>query len=519
MNIHLSPAPAVPPPRCCFRTLWLGALWLGAALLFSVSIARAAAPFNILAYGADSTGRTWSTAAVQKAIDACNAAGGGTVLFPPGRYRLSMVSLKNNVTLLFEKESFVDGPRLYTEYVPLKFLFRANAVTNVAMRGPVIINGFGSNYWNVVPNPATFYTSRQSAPVPLVQFRSCSNVVVDGITIVNSPSWALSPYSSTNVTIRNVTIINDFYGPNTDGINVCQSKNVLITGCRVATGDDPIAIKNMEPLTADNYCNNITITNCDLATPSYSLKIGTESRVGVIENIIYTDCRTRPHRTDLGNHSAIALESMDGGILRNVRVTRIQSVGVRSPIFIRLGNRGVGQTNSPPIPGKIQDILIEDVYATGVSTNREFGIQIHGLPSMTVSNILLRNITIIPRGDVRFSHLGVTNVAQMVVPEKEADYPSVDMFGFLPSFGLFCRHAEAITLQNLNLLPQNPDVRPALAFNDVSGLSISNVVVGYPNMTNRTGASMFFVTNSPSITISATTNLTNPPGGYILSTP
>ncbi|GDY21180.1 exo-poly-alpha-D-galacturonosidase [Verrucomicrobiota bacterium] len=456
---------------------------------------------------------------MQKAIDACTAAGGGTVVFPPGRYRLSMVSLKDNVTLQFEKESFVDAPRLYSEYTPLKFLFRAAYVTNVVMRGPVIINGQGSNYWNVVPNPTTWYSTRQSVPVPLVQFRSCSNVVVDGITIVNTPSWALSPYSSTNVTIRNVTIINDLWGPNTDGINVCQSKNVLITGCRVSTGDDPIAIKNMDPVSADNFSSNITITNCDLTSPSYSLKIGTESRVGVIENIIYTDCRTYPHRGDLGNHTGIALESMDGGILRNVRVTRIQSVGVRAPIFIRLGNRGDGQAGPPFTPGKIQDVIIEDVYATGVSTNREFGIEIHGLPSMTVSNILLRNITIIPRGDVRFSHLGVTNVADLVVPEKEADYPSVDMFGWMPSFGLFCRHAQAITLQNLNLLPQNPDVRPALAFNDVSGLSISNVVAGYPNMTNRTGASMYFVTNSPSITITATTNLNTPPGGYILSTP
>ncbi len=519
MNALLPPASSAPHCRRRLHPLRLSALWLLATLLFTAPAARAAAPFNILSYGADVTGRTWSTTAVQKAIDACTAAGGGNVVFPPGRYRLSMVSLKDNVTLLFEKESFVDGPRLYSEYTPLKFLFRAAYVTNVVMRGPVIINGQGSNYWNVVPNPTTWYSSRQSAPVPLVQFRSCSNVVVDGITIVNSPSWALSPYTSTNVTIRNVTIINDLYGPNTDGINVCQSKNVLITGCRVSTGDDPIAIKNMDTVAADNYSSNITITNCDLTSPSYSLKIGTESRVGVIENVIYTDCRTYPHRPDLGNHSGIALQSMDGGILRNVRVTRIQSVGVRSPIFIRLGNRGVGQAGPPFTPGKIQDILIEDVYATGVSTNREFGIQIHGLPSTTVSNIHLRNITIIPRGDVRFSHLGVTNIAQLVVPEKEADYPSVDMFGWIPAFGLFCRHAQAITLQNLNLLPQNPDVRPALAFNDVSGLSISNVVAGYPNMTNRTGASMYFVTNSPSITISATTNLTIPPGGYILSTP
>lgn len=516
MNLNHAPAPAARRSLRPFCTPWLGTLVFVAAALLA-NAARAAAPFNILSYGADVTGRNWSTVAVQKAIDACTAAGGGIVLFPPGRYRLGMVSLKNNVTLQFEKESFVDGPRLYSEYTPLKFLFRAAYVTNVVIRGPVIINGQGSNYWNVVPNPTTWYSRRQSVPVPLVQFRSCSNVVVDGITIVNSPSWALSPYSSTNVTIRNVTIINDFYGPNTDGINVCQSKDVLITGCRVTTGDDPIAIKNMEPLAVDNYTSNVTITNCDLATPSYALKIGTESRVGVVENIIYTDCRTRPHRADLGKHSGIALQSMDGGILRNVRVTRVTSEGTRSPVFIRLGNRGDGQTNSPPIPGRIENVLIEDVTVTGVSTNREFGIQIHGLPSMSVSNIVLRNIRIVPRGDVRYSHLGVSSIDQLVVPEKEADYPSVDMFGWIPAFGVYCRHAQQVTLQNLELLPQNPDVRPAITFDDVSSLQVSNVFAVYPGMTNRPLASMYFVTNSPGVTITGVTNSVG--GGWTLATP
>lgn len=85
MNARLFPAPATPSSRCPLRAHWLAALWLLAALLFTVSTVsttHAAAPFNILSYGADVTGRNWSTTAVQKAIDACTAAGGGTVVFP-----------------------------------------------------------------------------------------------------------------------------------------------------------------------------------------------------------------------------------------------------------------------------------------------------------------------------------------------------------------------------------------------------------------------------------------------------
>lgn len=95
------------------------------------------------------------------------------------------------------------------------------------------------------------------------------------------------------------------------------------------------------------------------------------------------------------------------------------------------------------------------------------------------------------------SQMGVSDLSQLVVPENEAGYPSVDMFGWLPSFGVYCRHARGITLQNLEILPSNTDIRPALVFDDVSGLTVTNVVASYPGSDTRTPASMFYTTNSP----------------------
>ena len=520
--LGIVPWPANPPaPRDAARPTrhWLRALTLGAVLLVGAPTARGAATFNVLAFGADITGRTWSTTAIQQAIDACTRDGGGTVFFPPGRYRVAPVSLQHNVTLQFAKECFIDAPRLYDEYVPFRVLIRALGVTNVALRGPVVITGQGSNYWTVVPNPVTWYAASDARPVPLVQFSNCSDVVVDGITIVNAPSWSLASSSSTNVTIRNVTIHNDFFGPNSDGIDLCQSKNVLVTGCRVATGDDAIVIKNLAHTTPENVTRNIVVTNCDLISRRYGLKVGTESRVGIVEDILFTDCRCRAYHPDFGQHAGVALESVDGGILRNVRVRRLQTEGALSPIFIRLGNRGSGQNRSSPIPGRLEDILIEDLTAFVPTIQREYPIQIHGLPTATVSNIVLRNIRVQSRGGVTFADLGVTNVAQLVVPEIANDYPRVDMFGWLPAFGVYCRHARALTLENLELLALTPDVRPALTGNDVRGLVLSNVVASYPGIETRTPASLCFVTNSPALTLTVQTNLTNPPGGFILSTP
>jgi polygalacturonase len=471
-----------------------------------------------MSYGADPRGRELSTLAMQRAIDACTLSGGGTVVVPPGRYRIATITIKNNVTLQFEKETFVDAPRLYSQYSPYNSLIRASGSTNVALRGPVIINGQGTNYWNVVPNPNPFYTVSQNRPVPIVQFLNCSNVVVDGITILYSPSWALSPYSSTNVTIRNVTILNDFAAPNTDGIDICQSKDVLVTGCRIATADDPISIKNMEPTVAANLSRNITITNCDLISPYYSFRIGSESRVGIVENIVFTDCFTHANGTNVGMHSGFALECVDGGTLRNVRISRIRSENARAPVFIRLGSRNTSPP-TPTGPGIIQDVLIEDVSSTVVTSQREFGIEIHGIPTALITNVTIRNFTMIPRGGVKFSNLGVTNIADLVVLDKETSYPSADMFGWLPGYGVYCRHTRGLTLQNVNILPLLADVRPTVAFDDVDGLSISNLVTSFPGTELRTGPSLWFATNSPSITISAVTNSAVPPGGWILSTP
>ena len=98
-------------------------------------------------------------------------------------------------------------------------------------------------------------------------------------------------------------------------------------------------------------------------------------------------------------------------------------------------------------------------------------------------------------------------------------YPSADMFGWLPGYGVYCRHTRGLTLQNVNILPLLADVRPTVAFDDVDGLSISNLVTSFPGIELRTGPSLWFATNSPSITISAVTNSAVPPGGWILSTP
>ena len=487
------------------------------ALVFTVGGADVGASCNILDYGADATGRQWSTPAIQKAIDACNRAGGGNVIFPRGRFRSNYLELKSNVTLQFEPESFLVAPLTYGEYAPFKSLIRANHAEHVGLRGPGVIMGQGARFWNLVPNPTTWHTASNERPSPLVQFKYCRDVTVDGITITNAPSWTLSPWGCTNVTIRNVTIRNDIYGPNTDGIDLCQCQDVVVSDCRIVTGDDAIVIKNKSEIPAENVSRNITVTRCYLTTPSYALKIGTESRVGIFENISWTDCRTYAGTVAWGMHSPLAIESVDGATIRHVRVARITCDGARSPIFIRLGNRGTGQTTSPPRPGSIQDVVIEDVSTTPNVGDREFGIQIHGVRDGTLANIILRRISMASRGGVTHRHLNVSDVADLTVPEKEERYPSVDMFGWIPAHGIYCRHVQGLTLENIDLQLAATDVRPALVLDDVRDVTVRQLQVVHPGIEMRSGASLHRIVNSPGVQLSPRAKTAAAKPGWVLS--
>ena len=125
-----------------------GAAFFARRFLFVVMLTLLALPlwsraeglFNVMSYGADPRGRELSTLAMQRAIDACTLSGGGTVVVPPGRYRIATITIKNNVTLQFEKETFVDAPRLYSQYSPYNSLFRQLLIPILKSLGQASLN-------------------------------------------------------------------------------------------------------------------------------------------------------------------------------------------------------------------------------------------------------------------------------------------------------------------------------------------------------------------------------------------
>jgi hypothetical protein len=167
--------------------------------------------------------------------------------------------------------------------------------------------------------------------------------------------------------------------------------------------------------------------------------------------------------------AGIALEIVDGGTLERVTIDNIIVEGTTAPIFIRLGNRARPPQPTLPKPpvGELRDVSISNVVATGAGI---IGCSITGLPDHPVENVTLSNIAIEFKGGAE------TWPAILEVPEVAGKYPECVMFGTLPAYGFFCRHADGLTLRDLRLRYTKADTRPAIVCDDVASLTVDGLV-------------------------------------------
>jgi len=183
-------------------------------------------PFNVRLYGAVGDGQTWDAPAIQSVIDDCAAQGGGTVYLPAGQYLTGSLFLHNNISLHLDSGATIlgsekpdDYPIIHSRwegkhqdtYAPL---ITGQNLKNVSVVGRGTIDGRGAVWWQAKKDG----TLKHPRP-RLISFSDCSNVLIEGITAINSPSWTINPVHCQNVNIRGVTIINPADSPNTDGIN------------------------------------------------------------------------------------------------------------------------------------------------------------------------------------------------------------------------------------------------------------------------------------------------------------
>ncbi len=406
--------------------------------------------FNVRTYGALADGATPDTTSFVTAIEAATTAGGGVVYAPPGSYVVGSIRLLSNVTLYLEAGATLLASANRAAYTA-GCLIHAEDAASVGLAGRGVVEGNGPDFWRRKADGT--WTSQEWRPSELVRFIRCPNLLIEGITLRNSPNWTLHAIDCDRVEIRGISIVNGLGlddGPNTDGLMIDGCSKTTISDCFIQSGDDCVVLKCMQSRT--QACRDITVTNCVLETSESALKIGSDT-LGAFQNITFSNCAIR----DAG--CGIGLWMRDGGLVDGWRISNISMTltGGGQPIFFWSHRR----TDQTPW-GTVRNVSISDVTATA-----DGGILLSGVPQRWLEDISLRDIRIHMRGAV-----GDKLHANPPFPFPIWDHRR-------SPYDIFCRYVRNLRLQNVRFTrnePERPEWGGAIRCHDVAGLDIDGFV-------------------------------------------
>jgi len=475
--------------------------------------------YNVRAFGAKGDGKALDSPAINKAIDAAAAAGGGTVFIPAGTYRSFSIRLKSNITLYFDQGSTLvaaspnDGDGRYDPPEPNKWdkyqdfghthwhnsLIWGENLENISILGPGLIWGKGlvrggNQSRTKEQNDAIKNIKIDKAAAPFgypnprdavesgwgnksISLKLCRNVIIRDISILHGGHFAILATGVDNLTIDNLKI-----DTNRDGIDIDACRHVRISNTSVNSPfDDGICLKSSHALGFPRATENVTITNCAVSgydegtlldatykreynkyshnSPTGRIKFGTESNGG-FKNITISNCTFDYSR-------GLALETVDGGLLEDVAISNITMRDVvNSPIFLRLGSRDRGPKETLTT-GKLRRVIISNIVA--YNADPKYASIISGVPGDDIEDVRFNNIRIYYQGG------GTNEQAALSPPEKEDDYPEPVMFGEMPAYGFYIRHVKGLTMTDVEVSYIKDDARPPFVLDDVKGADFHRI--------------------------------------------
>ncbi|MFC0876071.1 glycoside hydrolase family 28 protein [Saccharicrinis sp. FJH2] len=374
--------------------------------------------FNILDYGAAGDDATDCTEAFKSAISACSDAGGGRVIVPEGTYRTGAIHLLNNVNLHITANAVVKFSTNPDDYLPVVYTrfegtecynyspcIYAFEQTNIAVTGTGTLNGMGSydNWWawkstggsdvsalrtmadNNVPVEDRVFGSGHYIRPNMIQPYRCTNVLIDSVTIENSPMWHIHPVLSENVTVSNVRVVG--HGPNNDGCNPESCTNVRIKNCYFDTGDDCIAIKsgrNADGRRVNVPSSNIIIQECTMKDGHGGVVIGSEISGGA-NHIFAENCIM--DSPNLDRALRIKTNSIRGGLIEKIYMRNIE-IGQVSDAIVRI-NFYYGEGDISTFDPIVRDIDIRNTTCNDAPV----GLRFDGYSRSLIRNVKLTNCT------------------------------------------------------------------------------------------------------------------------------
>jgi len=383
------------------------------ALLFSLRVV-AQQQYNIIKFGAIGDGKTNDAVAIQKAINACNAAGGGQVLVPAGHVFLSgPFDLKSFVELRVEGGAKIlasPDESLYT-----KSAFRENKgegtiwiggekLEQVSITGSGVIDGNGISFMgeelsdSYVLKPFNVVDPRPH----LLTLIDCKKLNIDGVTFQNSAYWTVHLVGCNDVSISNITLLNSIKIRNSDGIDLDHSKNVRINNCYIESGDDCICLKNRREYEEYGACENIVISNCTMTSSSCAIKIGSEN-MDRISHVLINNCNIRNSNRGLG------IQNRDEGTVSDVVFSNILVEsklftdvwwGKAEPIYITAYPRATANNKDagwrlPKGQTKGKVGAVRNIYFSNIRCTGESGVYLSGESKDKISNIYFDQVSVL----------------------------------------------------------------------------------------------------------------------------
>lgn len=463
--------------------------------------------FNVRTFGATGDGKTVDTPAINRAIQAVAAAGGGTLLFPSGTYLCFTIRLKSYVDLYFSRGCTIlaaDSPKPgettgyaggtydpagpaqpwedYQDYGHNHWansLFYGEGISNFSITGPGLIHGKGLSHGTSSKRPGyvDFVAEQAGVGNKTIALKNCHNVLLRDFSVLHGGHFALLATGVDSLTIDNLLIDTE-----RDGFDIDCCHNVRVSNCTVnSPSDDAICPKSSYALGYVRTTENVTIANC-FVTGAYELgslidgtwkksarghgngriKCGTESNGG-FRNITISNCV-------LEGSKGIAIETSDGALIEDIAISNITLRDTDDvPLFLRLGrrNRGPAETMRP---GCLRRVLVSNVVSYNSSSIAASILT--GVPSNLIEDVKINNC--------HFSNAGLPATLgsgtdskpfpdwhTIQVPENEDGYPDPRRFGPTPSKGFFIRHLKNLEMSHVEIASSLPDPRPAFYLEDV----------------------------------------------------
>ena len=441
--------------------------------------ASALTDVDIRSTGATGDGQTLDTPAIQKAIDACSAEGGGRVLFPPGHYLSGTIRFHSGVTLQLDAGARLIGTTnldLYSQPHPSDIMPEANwgkwhrglivgeNVDDIGITGEGMIDG------NKVYDPTGEEKMRGPHGIVLA---NCHRVILRDITIKDAANYAVFGQISDDMEFRNIKIIGGWDGVHWRGAPERWCQNVKIIGCQFYTGDDAIA---------GRYWNNTVIKDCLINSSCNGIRvIGPATRLTIANNL-FRGPGEQPHRSSANGHRTNMLSGIilqpgawdeTRGPLDNVLLANNVMQEVASPVTL---------WTKPGNP--VGKVIINGLWATGVY---RAAMSFESWSDEPIGNVELRDV------QVEYSGGGTNST-----PAKPVSPPRVDA-RVLPVWGLYARNVKTLIVQDVRVTVATDDAHPVLGADRVDRLELDGFKftrvpgVNNPIVTNNVGV----VVNEP----------------------